>query len=166
METSPSDDAKRLDPGEPDEDAQTKVQRLQSRAGRGLWALVAFAAISIWARSGFQYLPPLPPEWQDVMGRPPPPSWISAAFILYVFSALVLSLMKMAGEGSAATGLQHVGYLSAFYGFYFVSGALEDNYWAVLAGGFAILMLECYRNWLYYRHLIREESAKGEGRRR
>lgn len=90
------------------------------------------------------------------MGRPPPPAWIDAAFVLYLFSALVLSLARMAGEGSPGTGFRHLGYLAAFYGFYHVSGALRDNYLAVLVGGFVVLTVEGYRNWLYYRQQLRD----------
>jgi hypothetical protein len=148
------------------ETARSRLQILESRASRGLWVLAVFAAISLWARSSFRYLPSLPPEWDKVMGRPPPVSWINAAFILYVFSALVLSLLRMAGGPTPASGFQHVGYLTAFYGFYYVAGALDDNFWAVLVGGFVILTLECYRNWTYYRHRIQEEIDRIDTERR
>ena len=149
------------------ETPQSRLRILQSQASRGLWPLVVFAAVSLWASSGFRYLPSLPREWDQVMGRPPPVSWVNPAFILYVFSALVLSLLRMAGEPTPGSGFQHVGYLTAFYGFYYIAGALDDNFWAVLVGGFVILTLECYRNWTYYRHRIREERDKlGEDRRR
>lgn len=102
----------------------------------------------------------MPADWQRVMGRPPPPSWIGAAFLLYVFSALVLSLARLADNEAPFTGFRHVAYLAAFYGFYAVAGALEENYWAVLVGGFAVLTLEGYRNWVRYRLQIREELEK------
>ncbi|GAB4282307.1 MAG: hypothetical protein Kow0092_37380 [Deferrisomatales bacterium] len=150
-------------PPEPSQGRPGEVEDLQARAGRGLWPLVVFAALSLWAGSGFRFLPALPPGWRRALGPPPPIAWIHAAFVLYVFSALVLSLTRMARLDTPGAGFRHVGYLLAFYGFYAVAAALEDNYWAVVAGGFAILGLECYRNWLHYRDRIREAEGRSGG---
>jgi len=112
---------------------------------------VGFAAISLWAVTGFRGVPPLSPEWRAALGRPPPPSWINAAFVLYLFSALVLGLTRLGQPVRITSPLAHLGYLSAFYGFYRVAGVLEDNLWAVLVGGFAILALEWYRGVVWAR---------------
>lgn len=138
-------------PGDQDRARWAVRGRVDAKAGRGLWPLVCFAGLSLWARTDFRYLPSPPAEWRSILGRPPPPAWIDAAFVLYLFSALVLSLARMAGEGCPGTGFRHLGYLAAFYGFYHVSEALPDNYLAVLVGGFVVLTLEAYRNWLYFR---------------
>jgi len=119
--------------------------------GLGLWPLVGFAAISLWAATGFRGVPPLSPEWRAAFGRPPPPAWINAAFVLYLFSALILGLTRLGQAVRATSPLAHLGYLSAFYGFYHVAGVLEDNLWAVLVGGFAILTLEWYRGRVWSR---------------
>lgn len=155
MDDVPRGEERRNGPQSEDAAAE-KSRRLYALAGRGLWPLALFALLSLWARTDFRYLPPMPQDWGRVMGRPPPPAWIDAAFVLYVFSAIVLSLTRMAGYGSPGTGFRHLGYLAAFYGFYFVSGVLPDNYWAVLVGGFVVLTLECYRNWLFYWQQIRD----------
>jgi hypothetical protein len=119
--------------------------------GLGLWPLVAFAAVSLWAVTGFRGVPELPPAWRVAFGRPPPPTWINAAFVLYLFSALILGLTRLGQEVRVLSALAHLGYLSAFYGFYWVAGVLEDNLWAVLVGGFAILTLEWYRGVVWSR---------------
>lgn len=125
----------------------------------GLWPLVGFAAISLWAATGFLGVPPLSPEWRAVFGRPPPPAWINAAFVLYLFSALVLGLTRLGQPVRLSSPLSHLGYLGAFYGFYRVAGVLEDNLWAVLVGGFAILTLEWYRGVVWGRQ--RREADDG-----
>jgi len=141
----------REDPGRGARGARAGAGRGPSAPGLGLWPLVGFAAISLWAATGFQGVPPLPPEWREAFGRPPPPAWINAAFVLYLFSALILSLTRLGQPVRATSALGHLGYLSAFYGFYRVSGVLEDNLWAVLVGGFAILTLEWYRGRVWSR---------------
>ncbi len=119
-----------------------------------------FVLVSLWARHGFAGLPAAPVDWDAWLGRPPPASWINALFVVYVFSALIRGLALMAEDGSAFHGFHHLGYLSAFYGFYHVAGALEDNYWAVLVGGFAVLVLEAYRNRVAWARRLRGESSK------
>ena len=120
--------------------------RLQAATNRGLWPLVLFVLVSLWARRGFAGLPAAPVDWDAWLGRPPPASWINGLFVVYVFSALVRGLAHLADGDGPFHGFRHVGYLTAFYGFYHVSGALPDSYWAVLVGGFAVLVLEAYRN--------------------
>ncbi len=143
-------------------DARARVEHWQARAARGVWPLVAFAAVSVWAVAGFPYVPRPPAAWNDVLGQPPPPAWVNAAFVLYIFSALILGLTRIGTEAKVSSGFAHVGYLSAFYGFYGLAGVLRDNVWAVLVGGFAVLTLEWYRGWLYCREQIRGEGS-GEG---
>lgn len=133
-------------------------------SGLGLWPLVGFAAISLWAATGFRGVPPLSPDWRAVFGRPPPPAWINAAFVLYLFSALVLGLTRLGQPVRLSSPLSHLGYLSAFYGFYRVAGVLEDNLWAVLVGGFAVLMLEWYRGVVWVRQRREaDREPRGEG---
>jgi len=134
--------------------------------GLGLWPLVGFAAISLWAATGFRGVPPLSPEWRAAFGRPPPPAWINAAFVLYLFSALVLGLTRLGQSVRFSSPLSHLGYLSAFYAFYRVAGALEDNLWAVLVGGFAILALEWYRGGVWARQRrAADDDIDGRGER-
>ncbi|MHB8765537.1 MAG: menaquinol oxidoreductase [Deferrisomatales bacterium] len=137
-----------------------RLRGLEARASLGLWALVLFCLLSLWAGRGFVGVPAAPESWRELLGRPPPPSWVSAALVVYLFSALVLGLTRMAGGSWPFAGFRHLGYLAAFYGFYYVGDALEDNYWAVLVGGFAVLGLEGYRHWLALRPLIQEERER------
>ncbi|MBE0616932.1 MAG: menaquinol oxidoreductase [Proteobacteria bacterium] len=153
-------DGKNPDARSPEGEVRARVQHWQAQAALGIWPLVAFAAVSLWAVAGFPGLPHVPEGWNEVLGRPPPPSWVNAAFVLYIFSALILSLTRM-GMGTPAkvsAGFAHVGYLAAFYGFYALAGVLADNVWAVLVGGFAVLTLEWYRGWLYCRERARDEN--------
>ena len=116
-------------------------------ASLGTWALVVFLALSLWARSGFRHFPPVPPDWQAWLGRPPPLAWIHTFLVLYLFSALILGLTRLSAGRHRFSGFYHLGYLGAFYGFYAVSGGLEDNFWAVFVGGLSVLGLEGYRYW-------------------
>ncbi len=152
-------------PGVKDEEVRSRIRKLESQAGRGLWALVLFTAVSLWAQTGFRYVPDLPPAWRDALGSPPPPWMVSALFVVYVFSALILGMARLAEGKAAFSGYRHVGYLTAFYVFYHVAGVLEDNFWAVFIGGFVVLGLEAYGNWTACRHLIRLERAKLPQRR-
>lgn len=153
----PVRDGEKADAKSPGSEASARIQRWHAQAARPLWPLVAFVAVSLWAVSKFPLLPRVPDEWNAVLGRPPPLSWVNAAFVLYLFSALILGLTRMGTPVKLSSGFAHVGYLSAFYGFYHIGGGLEDNVWAVLVGGFAVLVLEWYRAWLYCRQKIREE---------
>lgn len=134
----------------------TAVEALEAKSHRGLWPLVAFLSLSIWARSGFRYIPPIPENWKSFMGAPPPPALINALFVLYLLSALILSLMRMADEIEPTSSFRHLGYLAAFYGFHFVAGSLPDNYFAVLIGGVVLLTFEYYRAFQYNKQKIQE----------
>ena len=129
---------------------------LHRGAFAGILALAVFMALSLWARSGFHYLPALSPQWRSWLGRPPPLVWIHSFLVLYLFSALILSLTRISAGWHPFTGFRHLGYLAAFYGFYAVAGGLEDNFWAVFVGGLSVLGLEAYRHWNQCRQQTRE----------
>jgi hypothetical protein len=57
-------------------------------------------------------------------------------------------------------GLDHVGYLTGFYIFYYFAGSLRENFWAVFAAGMTILCLVGYASWTQDSELIREEREK------
>jgi len=148
---------------DPEERRRETIQRirvLQSRSSRGLWSLCAFLAISLGARWEFRFLPSLPPGIRSILGAPPPANWISAALVVYSFSAIVLTLSRMmSGEGDRS-GLDHLGYLTGFYAFYYFSGALAENFWAVFVAGVTILGLVAYSVWTHYSEQIGEETEK------
>jgi hypothetical protein len=62
----------------------------------------------------------------------------------------------MSGSGNKG-GLDHVGYLTGFYVFYYFAGALRENFWAVFAAGATILALVAYGIWTHHSELINEE---------
>jgi hypothetical protein len=142
------------------DEAGRSVETLYAKSHRGLWPLVAFLALSIWARSGFRFVPAIPASWRNFLGAPPPPSLINAAFALYLVSALVISLMRMAGQVAPGSVFRPLGYLAAFYAFHHISGSLPDNYFAVLIGGVVLLSLEYYRSLQYYRQKIQELTER------
>lgn len=135
-----------------------RIHRLRSLAGRDLWAMALFLAVSISAYDDFAVLPSLPPEVREMLGAPPSAVAISGLLILYTFSALVLTLTRIIGGIGAYGGFFHVGCLAAFYVFYHLSGALPDNFWAVFVSGLTVLTLECYHLWSWCSDRIREEQ--------
>lgn len=151
----PKDDSGQKNAGAKTAAPATREQ-LQAASRRVLWPLVAFLALSIWARSGFRFLPPLPDDWKSWMGAPPSPSLINALFVLYLLSALILSLLRMADNARPDPAFRPIGYLAVFYGFHFVAGSLQDNFFVVLIGGAVLLSLECHRNLRFYRQKLQD----------
>lgn len=133
-----------------------RIRELQTRSSRGLWWVCLFLAVSVAARYRFAFVPSLSPGLRDLLGRPPPLSWISGALVIYSFSALALTFGRM-GSAEPRDGPAHVGYLTAFYGFYHLADGLSENFWAVLVAGLTILGLQAYAIWTYNAELLREE---------
>ncbi len=121
--------------------------------------MALFVALSLGAMRDFDFLPPLPDKIHNILGASPPVGLISAALLVYSFSAIVLVLTRMATGSGAYSGLAHVGYLLGFYIFYHFAGAMEDNFWAVFAAGMTILALESYHVRTHYQELVRELGA-------
>lgn len=135
-----------------------KIATLQKRANRGLWAMALFIAISTAALWDFGFLPSIPSSIRVLLGKPPSVTMISGALVLYTFSAIILILSRMMGGSEQYSGFAHVGYLTAFYGFYHFAKALDENYWAVFAAGLTILALESYHIWNFCSEGIRKEQ--------
>jgi len=55
-------------------------------------------------------------------------------------------------------GWSHIGYLSAFYLFYYYIGLLRENFWQVFIAGLTILGLESYRIWSVCSETIGKEK--------
>jgi hypothetical protein len=140
-------------------DSLTRIGRLQRKSGNGPICLAIFLAISIAAQQDFAIIPSLPDDIRDMLGHPPAPNMISAALVLYSFSAIILVLTRMVGGVEKYGGITHVGYLSAFYMFYHFSHSLNDNFWAVFASGVTVLLLESYHLWTLCNFEIRKEKA-------
>jgi len=100
----------------------------------------------------------LPERIHKLLGAPPPVTLISIALVVYSFSAIILILSRMTLGMNARTGFAHVGYLTAFYGFYHFARAMEENFWAVFAAGVTILGLASYHNWVQCSEKIRAEQ--------
>ena len=135
------------------------IKRLERRANQGLYSLAIFITLSIGAVQNFSILPSFPPAVLKALGKPPSAQMISAALLVYLFSAIILTLARMT-EGSGKTGgMAHLGYLAAFYFFYHFSGDMDVHFWAVFAAGVTILSLESYHLWHHCRDEVQKERA-------
>lgn len=135
---------------------QRAIKRFHTRSHQGIWAIVIFAVVSIVAMLSEQIFPPLSPETKKMLGTPPSSNMVSALLVVYAFSAILLVLGRITNGSPKLTSFSHVGYLICFYAFYYFSGVLIENFWAVLATGMTILSLESYHIWTYSMGQIRE----------
>jgi hypothetical protein len=120
------------------------IRRFDALSRRGIWGLALFTFLSFGAVQGLSLLPVLPEKMRQLLGPAPPVHLISIALVVYSFSALILILGRMMSGSGSYRGWPHLGYLSGFYIFYYLAGALHDNFWAVFAAGLTILGLEYY----------------------
>lgn len=134
------------------------IRRLHARSLRGMLTIAAFAFTSVLVMLGDRILPPLTPEVKKMLGTPPTSNMISALLIVYAFSAILLVLGRITNASPKTVSFSHIGYLVCFYAFYYLSGVLSENFWAVLATGMTILCLESYHIWTLSMAMIREEE--------
>lgn len=120
-----------------------------------MWGLALFVAISIAAHSKFDSLAKLAMDYRDLLGPPPPASWINGALFVYSFSAVIQIFNRMMEETEPKGSMLPVIYLVVFYLFYGFSGAQIEHFWAVLAAGLTILGLESYSCWNYFQEELR-----------
>jgi len=125
-----------------------EMERFNRFSIRGILALSLFIIVSIFAWLGFSFLP-TPDSISAVLGKPPSAHIISIALIFYTFSAIILSLARMSTGIEHRSSFCHVGYLTAFFLFYYCGKSLEENYWAVFGSGMTVLGVESYRIWSY-----------------
>lgn len=125
-----------------------EIHRLNRFSIRGILALSLFMFVSVLAWWGFSFFPP-PDTVTAYLGKPPPANIISAVLLLYTFSAIILSLSRMATGIEHRSSFSHVGFLTAFFIFYYFGKSLEANYWAVFGSGVTILGIESYRIWTF-----------------
>ena len=125
-----------------------EINRLHRFSTRGILALALFLVVSILAWWGFFFLP-APETVTAIIGRPPSSRVIGIVLLLYTFSAIILSLCRMTTGIEHRSSFGHVGFLTAFFLFYYFGKSLEDNYWAVFGSGITILGVESYRIWTY-----------------
>jgi hypothetical protein len=125
-----------------------EINRLNRFSTRGILALSLFLVVSIFAWWGFFFLPN-PDTVTAVLGKPPSANVISIALLLYTFSAILLSLSRMTAGIEHHSSFTHVGFLTAFFLFYYFGKSLQENYWAVFGSGITILGVESYRIWTF-----------------
>jgi len=135
---------------------QKSIKRLHVRSHQGIWSIVIFSVVSIVAMLSEQIFPPLSAETKKMLGTPPSSNMISALLVVYAFSAILLVLGRITNGSPKLVSFSHIGYLICFYAFYYFSGVLADNFWAVLATGMTILSLESYHIWTYSMGKVRE----------
>jgi len=151
-----------------DRAALANIRKLELKANSGFWALALFTAVSIAAYRGFGFLAFLLPLVEPYLGTSPPVNLINWALSIYGFAAIILILTRMAQNIKPHGAFTHVGYLGAFYLFYFLAGGLKDNFWAVFAAGMTILGLHGYHLWTYFQEIIQHarELLAGQDRHR
>ncbi|MGE4342872.1 MAG: menaquinol oxidoreductase [Geoalkalibacter sp.] len=145
-------------PAKTREQGLERIRKLQSVSRRGLWGLAIFLGISMVALPQAGVLPTISRNVREMLGAAPPTNLISIALVVYSFSALVLILSRIGSGNGSYRGWSHLGYLSAFYAFYYYADALDSNFWAIFAAGFTILSLEHYHIWTFCRENIRKEK--------
>jgi hypothetical protein len=154
-----------LDPDEGVPSPDQRSRKIQARISdlkkqirySKLW-MALFFLVSLGAAVNFRFFPPISENMRQLLGVSPSPSLISIALIVYAFSALILILGRMNTGSVRFQGWSHIGYLTAFYLFYYYTDALRDNFWAVFIAGLTILGLENYRVWSACSEAIRKDK--------
>ena len=144
------------------------IRRLKARPSHSLYAMALFIALSIGAIRDFDFLPSFPPGIREFLGQPPSADMVSAALLIYSFSAIIMVLSRMMSGDGKYGGFVQVAFLAGFYFFYHFTGTMADNFWAVFTAGMTILGLESYHIWAWCAEEIRkeEEILTGKGKNR
>jgi hypothetical protein len=137
--------------------SRSAIRRLEKKAYSGAYTLSAFIVLSIAAIHNFSFLPSFSQAMRKSMGTGPSSGFISIALVVYVFSAVILSLSRMMEGSDKIGGIAHLGYLGGFFFFYHFSGDMDEQFWAVFAGGATIISLESYQVWNFCRDEILKE---------
>jgi len=140
------------------QDILQRIRNLKRQMRYSKVWMALFFLVSIGAAVNFRFLPPISAEIKEILGASPPPTLISIALIVYAFSALILILGRMNTGSTSFRGWSHLGYLTAFYLFYFYCDLLRDNFWPVFIAGLTILGLEDYRVWSVCSEAIKKEE--------
>jgi len=137
---------------------QDRIYYLKKQIRYSKWWVVLFCLVSLGAVIDFRFFPPISEKTRHFLGVSPPATLISIALVIYAFSALILILGHMNTGPDRFRGWSHIGYLSAFYLFYYYAGKLRANFWPVFITGMTILGLESYRVWTVCSEAIRKEE--------
>jgi hypothetical protein len=142
---------------------EKRISKLRKLARQGGWGLTVFVVISVLAIPNFNAVPPLPEKIRLMLGEAPRADFIGIALVVYVFSALTLTLARITKGAGTYRGWSHLFYITAFYIFYAFAGAMEDTFWAVFTSGLIILGLENYAIRTYCSETIQDEMELLEG---
>jgi len=121
--------------------------------------MVLFLSVSFVAFDGFSFFPALSDNTRKILGTPPPSEMISLALVVYAFSSIVRTLARMSRKIKPYTGLMHAAFFAAFYAFYHLSGALQDNFWAVFFAGISVMGLDNFYLWSHSNEAVQRERA-------
>lgn len=136
---------------------EARIRQLERASGTGLWAMVLFLLVSFGAYGNFSFLPELSEGARKILGTSPPPEMISLALVIYAFSGIVRTLARMSRNIKPYRGLIHAAFFVAFYLFYYLSGSLPDNFWAVFFAGISVMGLENFYLWSHSNAAVRKE---------
>lgn len=136
-----------------------RIRRLERSVGHGLWAMVVFLLVSLGAYYDFAFLPELSDGARRLLGAPPPVEMLSLALVVYAFSGIVYVLARMTRDIQSYRSLMHAGFLTAFYLFYYFSGYLSDNFWAIFFAGMSVMGLENFYLWQHGTAAINREKS-------
>ncbi len=136
---------------------EIRIRRLERVLLAGLWSMVIFLLVSLGAYDNFSFLPELSEDFRRMLGAPPPSEMISLALVIYAFSGIVGTLARMSRNIKPFRGLMHAAFFTAFYVFYFLSGVLPDNFWAVFFAGLSVMALENYYLWAHSTEALQKE---------
>ncbi|MCK4508792.1 MAG: menaquinol oxidoreductase [Desulfuromonadales bacterium] len=138
---------------------EARIRRLERASANGLCWMALFLLVSFLAFDGFSMFPSLSDETRRMLGASPPAGMISLALVVYAFSGIIRTLASMSQNIKPHKGLMHVAFLTAFYIFYQLSGALQDNFWAVFFAGISVMGLDNYYLWSHSNEAVRKERA-------
>ena len=141
------------------QEIEGRIRRLERSIGHGLWAMVLFLLVSLAAFYDFVFLPELSAETRRLLGTPPPVEMLSLALVIYAFSGIVYVLVRMTRDIQSYRSLMHAGFLAAFYLFYYFSGYLADNFWAIFFAGMSVMGLENFYLWQHGTAAINREKS-------
>lgn len=141
---------------------QGRIRELRLQTRKGAYGLILFVIISVFAIPGFRALPTLPEKVRQILGAPPKPEWISIALVVYVFSALTLTLARIMQGSGVYKGWSHLFYITCFYIFYGFTSVARDSFWAVFVSGLIILGLENFAIRSHVNEVIEEEKERLE----
>ncbi|MDT8395162.1 MAG: hypothetical protein RRA32_01785 [bacterium] len=141
-------------------EAEGRIRNLRAQSRTGSYGLAAFILITVLAIPNSRLLPPLSAKVREVLGASPPLELIGVALIVYVFSALTLTLARLAKGQGGYHGWSHLFYIASFYIFFSYAAAGSETYWAVFVSGLVIMGLENYQMRIWCADQIRKEERK------